>query len=475
MKTLAKHAPQRIDFYSQRGVATLPISLILLILLTLITLYAARVGVLETRASANKVRYDEAFQAAEAGVEEAIAYANHNRATLINATWNSCSGITALPCGDGSNNIYGASWIYLSNITQVIQPTQGGLTVHLLTPCGGTANDGVCDSNVPYDEPPITVFAIGTSEDETGQAYVRQAAFFTNPGSGVGGVPVPLLAPNEILLNGSFDVVTNPNAYIRDDCSLDAKDKGKCNQPLSIWTKSDFDNSGGSAKTCYLEDFLNSKDSSFWDTSEADNIYDLEKIKCTQCNCSLEPITSASNPEGKDILDYDPAVSDGEGQLQDTTNFPDDVFHYVFGVPTSQYTVIKNMLAGQGRMQPNCDGITSSSSGYYWITGNCNPAGDIGSFDGPVLLIIEGNIAFSGNDSLFGVMFLFRTNPASLAEITANGTITLYGGMMSNARMKLPTGNFKARYTSTIFNQLQESGSGLFYGKLPGTWADYQN
>lgn len=470
MKSHAKRASQGIDLYRQRGVATLPISLILLILLTLITLYAARVGILETRTSANKVRYDEAFQAAEAGVEQAIAYANHNRATLINATWNTCSGVTTLPCGDGNgNNIYGADWIYLSNITQVIQPTQGSLTVHLLTPCGGTGNNGVCNSNVPYDEPPITVFAVGTSEDGTGQAYVRQAAFFTNPGSGIGGVPVPLLAPGTIPLSGTFHVVTNPSAFIREGCD---ESHGNCNQPLSLWTDGDFDMSGGSASTCYMDDFLASATND-WDTTTNPGI-----TMCSQCKCGqngTKTITSPTNPEGKDILDKDPLVVDNENQLMDTTNFPSDVFQYVFGVPSSQYSVIKNMLASQGRLVADCSTFNEATQGYYWVEGDCNPSDNIGSLAAPVLLITEGNMEFSGNTYIFGVVFLFRTNPASTAEIKANGTVSLYGGIMSNANIDLPNGTFKAIYAEGVFQSLSSGGSGLLYGKLPGTWADFHN
>ena len=55
----------------QRGVATLAISLIILFLVTIVTLYTANTSVLEQKVSANQYRSDQAFSAANAG-EEAI-------------------------------------------------------------------------------------------------------------------------------------------------------------------------------------------------------------------------------------------------------------------------------------------------------------------------------------------------------------------------------------------------------------------
>lgn len=57
----------------QRGAATLMVALILLVSLTLLTLYAARVTVSEHQSSANDYRAKQAFEAAQAGIEVAAA------------------------------------------------------------------------------------------------------------------------------------------------------------------------------------------------------------------------------------------------------------------------------------------------------------------------------------------------------------------------------------------------------------------
>ena len=68
--------------HREKGAAVLPITLILLLLVTLITIYAARVGILETRTSANKVRFDQAFSAAEFGVQQGLMFVQANASYL---------------------------------------------------------------------------------------------------------------------------------------------------------------------------------------------------------------------------------------------------------------------------------------------------------------------------------------------------------------------------------------------------------
>jgi len=45
------------------------------------------------------------------------------------------------------------------------------------------------------------------------------------------------------------------------------------------------------------------------------------------------------------------------------------MFEYLFGVKTADYAQIKN----QATVIANCDGLNTSSSGLYWVTGNCHP------------------------------------------------------------------------------------------------------
>lgn len=58
----------------QRGAAVLLVSVVLLIAVTLLIMFAARVGILDQRISGNEFRHKEAFSNAEAGLDQAASF-----------------------------------------------------------------------------------------------------------------------------------------------------------------------------------------------------------------------------------------------------------------------------------------------------------------------------------------------------------------------------------------------------------------
>ena len=80
----------------QRGAATLLISLVLLIAMTLVTLTTTRSGMMEQQIVANDIRAREAQEAAEAGLEYGIAWASENDIDWTTGT--TVDGITTITC-----------------------------------------------------------------------------------------------------------------------------------------------------------------------------------------------------------------------------------------------------------------------------------------------------------------------------------------------------------------------------------------
>lgn len=119
--------PQR---HRQRGAISLITALIFLVALSLITVAGSRVAMVQHRIAANNTRADAAFSAANAGLQAAQMYLLANRSVLASSdtggwmsgsgstlVWTSCvAGSTTPPCGDGSQNIYGAGWQYYGPI-----------------------------------------------------------------------------------------------------------------------------------------------------------------------------------------------------------------------------------------------------------------------------------------------------------------------------------------------------------------------
>lgn len=130
-----------------RGAASLVVVMLLFFLMALVAAYASRNMIFEQRTSANQYRYTQAFEAAEAGLNWALAQLNGGR---INA---SC-----LPTADLSATTFRAR--YIENIDP-----QGRMTIKLRTPAPGaetallpscvfdpSVTDWVCDC--PTDAAP---------------------------------------------------------------------------------------------------------------------------------------------------------------------------------------------------------------------------------------------------------------------------------------------------------------------------------
>jgi hypothetical protein len=496
MNKIIDTKPYRIAL-RERGIAVLPVTLILLFLITIITIFAARVGILETRTSSNKVRYDQAFSAAEFGVQQGIMFVQAN-ANLINDSgangwvngtssatdieWAACSG-TAFPCGDGTEVVYDNKWLLATIPASKLQAPAADATegvapsyiLYALTPCRDSDANNVCDSPLrPYNLPPITLMARGTSPDGTSNVIVKEATFFFRFGPGTGAAPVPLMAPGTIGTSGNFNVVTNP-------------DGGGDGVPLSAWSNSDITVSS-SAATCQLgtaivggaggTGFLGTDSTYQYQTDDNDTPSDPSDdstvTMCRQCVCNTASptpsdlvLTGNGVAENYDILDVDSNV----GVNPDSTFFPSDMFEYVFGVPTAQYDVIKSAAT----VLANCSSLNTSSRGLYWITGNCQPAGDVGSYKDPVLLVVEGTTKVNSNNYLFGMIFAFTTNPSATLTVDLNGTPTIYGAILSNGNVTLSNGNYKLRFDTKVLANLQKDAGSSGYGRVAGSWVDYHN
>ena len=66
-----------------KGAATLIVSTTLLVVSTLIIIFAANYGMMQDKATGNTLRFNQAYQAAEAGLEFGINYLKHNSATIL--------------------------------------------------------------------------------------------------------------------------------------------------------------------------------------------------------------------------------------------------------------------------------------------------------------------------------------------------------------------------------------------------------
>jgi hypothetical protein len=388
----------------QQGFATLTVALMISFLATFMTLYAAEVGVMAQRISANEFRAEEAFAAAEAGVAQGIAYLRGNRKQIESWVWTSCSNEITPPCGNETENVYDSDWEYYSS-GNTIQSVNGSYSLYFLKHTTVTA------------APVFWVVAEGKSADGSGQALIKQGVYFYPFRVNI--PDTPLMAGGTIGGKGNFSVVANPNG------------RG-AGAPLSAWAKGDI-TVGGSAST--TDPFGN-------------------------------PLSSSKLGENADILDKD----GNNGVNPDTTNFPDDIFEYLFGVPNTEWQAVKD----EATVLASCDALDGNSSGLYWIKGNCNPSNNVGSQAAPVLLVVQdGAITVHSNLEIYALIFAFSSSPDVQFSVDLNGTSTIHGAVVSNQNIDFGGGNFKMLFDSTVLGNLHSNVGGRGLGLIPGSWADY--
>lgn len=457
-----------IPHFRQQGVS-LVVTLILVVLLSLLALYGAGVLVQDTRSAANDYRAREALASAESGIDQGFGLLNANRAKIkstgfdVNANgtidagegWTTCTATDAvcqpIESGDRTN------WQYLTlSSTLIKRPWKdddadgvkdaaetylGDVNVYLVTPSSGD------DARLVYN-----IVAVGKSGDASGTVTAKQGAYFYP--LVVGTPKSPLMAYGTIANTGNYNVVTNP-------------DGGGSGVEVTAWSHTTVSISG-SAATCQLGNatvggavgtgFLSTDNTYSYQTDSDGNTLTM----CDACTCPTSDSISKGGVEGTDIV------------MNDTTNFPTDVFQYLFGVPYTDYQQVK----AKATVVSDCTGLNTASAGLIWVTGGaCNISASVGSYDTPVMLVVEDqNTQINANGYFFGVIFAFDTTPASptTLDVQMNGTFTLYGAVMTNSNIDLGAGTYKMRFDKNVLANLANNPNNRTLSRIPGSWSDVQ-
>jgi hypothetical protein len=410
----------------QGGYATLAIALVLTILLSLITVFLTRSGILDINTAANRARYAQALADAERRMDTGIAWMlmSANRATLAPASWNTCNTFSA-PTG-----ISNADWTasYGNTSWRCLQRTETGVanTVYFLaTPA---SNPGL----IYY------VFATGTSDDGTANAVVKQGLYFYGPSDM--GLPAPMMGAGTIPLNGTLSLVTNPNG-------------AGPGIPISIWSNklaTISDSGSGSAASCQMHEYTKNGNA------------------CpSDINQMLSGDDGPTNIKGPDIVDLD-------------SDFPTDLFEFLFGVSKNNYATVKS----QATVMNGCSGLGPSSTGIVWAMGDCttpNSETQIGSPGAPVILVVQpgntqnGDFRLSAGTTFYGIIFTFDPSDQT-GSITLNANGVLRGVVMSNDVDTMGVslnGTVDVVYDTDLMTIINSSSATKPIARLPGSWADY--
>ncbi|HLF31626.1 MAG TPA: PilX N-terminal domain-containing pilus assembly protein [Xanthomonadales bacterium] len=471
----------------QQGILTIFTGVLVLIMLTLMMIFAIRVGVAEQRTSANDVRQKLALHAAETGIQHAKEFFIANSALVASdridklpdgtdgwlalgaERWLPCSGVD-LTAGKGSHPCYAESnlarraetYFYsfngsnevALNTNNIMPGTAEEVTVYALLcklmiseftnpPVQGCSTDPTIADEYHYM---LTLLARGRADCAGGtcRAEAMVAEPLANYGilSGGNGAGVPLTARTTWPPSGNAEIVPNPNG-------------GGVGVPVSVWMNANPD-CGGEAVV--------DPSSGAWATCEMHEWYETDQVPANlECpgSCSCSKAESISYTTGTDdIIGID---------LDSDPDFPCDLFTFYFGIPKTHYEAIKS----QATIIDDCSELGPNSYGTYWATGPlCHIGANtvIGSQYAPVMLISAASVTrFNGGTKLFGTFYLTDVEDPA-ASLTSNGNNTIYGAAIIDGTIGAFTGTFQLIYVETV-NHITAGTGGI--GSLAGGWTDF--
>ena len=339
---------------------------VLLLLASVMSLFAMNVGVFEQRASGNDLRAKLVNEVAEAGLAKGMEYL-HENSQLLKSTagnWEKCAATdTSFPCGSireastvrvvaedgtvttpelqrrstmyywtGGGHDFDASGAISGWETRMLPiagtitntggfPVNSGVGAVL---CRVAYKDKDTDPTECTDDPAkaspssvVTLVSVGALPTESARTTLSQTVGSYNILNSPPNKP-PIMAAGSVDITGGIQIVTNPNG-------------GGPGVPVSVWTRKDLTKTG-TPNTCYADEFLrfgakNSAPPTLLGTSKVE--------VCDTCGCPTEHTLSYQSSgntqqEGMDILDVD--LNTGVNRDVRPEEFPCDMFEYVFRV-----------------------------------------------------------------------------------------------------------------------------------------------
>jgi Tfp pilus assembly protein PilX len=356
----------------QRGAALL-VGVVLLLLASVITILALKVGAFEARSTGNDIRAKLVSEVAEAGLSQGFEYLMRQQPALMedDTKWAACAATdTTFPCGAVTADLYDHDGVGAT------APVSRRSTMYRLVNSGHSDPNFAAEMNaamltlpnkvtnvsgfpVAYGVAPVlcyvaprlpgesssspircasgpdaastrriaTFVSVAQMPGETARTTVTQTvgrfALVDNPI----GKP-PIISSGSVNVTGGLQVVTNPNG-------------GGNGVPVSVWTRKNVDKTG-TPNTCYADEIFR-----YGAKNNAPPTLLGNTIVCDDCQCTNDKTLSFDKSgnaidEGMDILDVEGTSADrgvgtnynvrSDSLSYPTCEFPPDVFAHIFGV-----------------------------------------------------------------------------------------------------------------------------------------------
>lgn len=418
----------------QRGFAALAVTLLLFFTMLLVAAYANRGLLFEQRASANQVRAAQAFEAAEAGLEWAIAQLNQPQ--RIDAR--------CLPSSTAGDPSFREQFVHIHPDTGRQEPVvwMSGTTPVALQPACVRGTRGWSCSCPSGDHPSIDT--VETGDGIPHPAYSVQ--FSAEPQAGL--IRVTSTGCSSAAGPCRPGAAGRPDASSRLQVVLGLL-PGLTAAPTAPLTAKAAVDVGGAALGLH-----NTDAASGGTTLRAGG---------SLIGSALRLTTAPGGVAGASLLTHDAALASIE---------PDRLFATHFGLDKAtwkSHAAVQTVPCAEECGRVVAAAIDSATGNrMVWVAGGARFEGPItlGSPEQPVILVVDGSVTLTGGVTLHGLLYAadVRWDDASHPQARVHGAVISEAGYRGNGTPDL-------RFDAAALRSLQrQTGS---YARVPGSWKDF--
>jgi Tfp pilus assembly protein PilX len=421
----------------QRGVASLVVVMILFFIISLVAAYTNRNLIFEQRTSVNQYRATQALEAADAGLEWALAMLNQGR---IDATCNNSSSV--------SDSSFRGRYIITNPTTGALTPANTGLRPS----CVYNGSGWTC--SCPTSGDPVLTAPTGAGIFPAFRVRFQQVDPI-QPGVIRVVVAACTRLDNDCLADSSAGAPNEGRATVS---ALTAITANLASPPTAALTaRGNVSFSGGTF-------------TAFSTNPDGGGITVQAGGDVTSAG-SMDLHGPTGTPGDLTKVPLDPALQNltASGSLTAEDRMfaaPFNMWRSSFRTQPAAVTLscgVSGCSAAELR-----DKIQLNPGRPIWITGglNIDSAGDIGSATAPVLLVINGNLNFTATGvTLFGLVYVSATDWTSAGSGQIQGAVIAEGNVGGTSTLTVV-------HDVALLNQLRYSVGSMV--RVPGSWKDFQ-
>lgn len=408
---------------AQQGVGTVFVAMVLVLAANLVVLYTHRASIMEQRLSGNEIRQKQAFAAASAGIDHALA--EMRKAGKVPST-PSVPGAPSVPKTfqqDTGKLRYEVKYCQASDIPAC--PDTKGSLPNCTAPASATS---------------VAAVSCGWSDDNASVQRIVQ--LMGNTPSLAGTISTPVITKGTTnLLTGGASILN----YFND---------------LTVWSGGTFLGQSNTGKTFIRNEV----------TNPVAQLTDPYRNTGSSPGCNNPPTGYQCSTQGSTV-GHDTVL--GDTNLASMT--ADGFFQYFFGQTQTSYLYekvthivdLKGTLSamnagGDISYSTNTSSLNGVKGQAVWVEGDASLSGTIGTQDEPVALIIHGDLTLSSNVEINGFVYV-------TGSMHGSGGPTVYGALVIGGNAN-STGNLKVIYDPKALNGSAGLGKAA---KLPGGWRDW--